>query len=71
MKNDKALTGTLKHNQTIKFNQLVEYNMRNIFLTNHEKIGAGRLVLDLILFFEKVLHQVKASGQHLSFSIFW
>ena len=34
-------------------------------------IKSRRLVFDLILFFEKVLHVVKASGQHLGYSIFW
>ena len=31
----------------------------------------GRLVPGSFLFFELVLHMVKASGQHLSFDIFW
>ena len=30
-----------------------------------------RLVPDFILFFEKALHEVKASGQHISSKIFW
>ena len=32
---------------------------------------AGRLVPDLFLFFKKTLYTVKASGQQLSFNIFW
>ena len=59
-----------KGNWTVKFDQLIEYNMRNIFFKNHAKIEGGRLVSDLFLFFEKVLHEVKTSGHHLSFSIF-
>ena len=30
-----------------------------------------RLVLELFLVFRKALYKVKASGQHLSFNIFW
>ena len=59
-----------KGNWTVKFDQLIEYNMRNIFFKNHAKIE-GRLVSDLFLFFEKALHEVKTSGHQLSFSIFW
>ena len=32
---------------------------------------SGRLVPDLFLFFEKALYELKASGQHLSFKMFW
>ena len=32
---------------------------------------AERLVPGLFLFFEKALYKTKASGQHLSFKIFW
>ena len=28
-------------------------------------------ILDLFLFFEKVLSEVKASGLHISFEVFW
>ena len=43
-----------KGNQTIKFGQLIEYNKRNIFLQKLcGKKEAGRLVLDLFLFFKK------------------
>ena len=54
-----------KRNQTIKFGQLIEYNEINIFFENHAENDAGRLVPDLILFFKKVLYEVKASGYHL------
>ena len=39
--------------------------MRNIFFKDHAEIEAGRLVSDLFLY------EVKASGDHLSFNIFW
>ena len=35
------------------------------------KNDAGRLVPDLFLFFEKSFYEVKPSGQHLSFNMFW
>ena len=31
----------------------------------------GRLIPDLVLFYKKALYEVKASGQLLSFNIFW
>ena len=43
--------------------------MINIFLEKTEN-EAGRLVPELLLFFEKALYEVKASRQHLSFNIF-
>ena len=33
--------------------QLIEYNVRNIFFSNHAKKEAGRLVPDVSLFFKK------------------
>ena len=39
-----------KGNQTMKFDQLIECNKRNIFLVENR---AGRLVPALFLFFEK------------------
>ena len=38
------------------------------FFKNHAENKAWRLVLDLFLFFKKVLYKVKASGHHLSFN---
>ena len=35
-----------KGNQTKKFGQLIEHNMRNIFLKNHTKYELGKLFLD-------------------------
>ena len=60
-----------KSNQTIKFGQLIEYNMRNILLEKSCRNEVGRIVPDLFFFFKKALYEIKASGQHLSFNIFW
>ena len=60
-----------KGNQTIKFAQLTGYNERNIFFQKSCRNETGRLVTDLFLFFKKALCKVKASGQQLSFNIFW
>ena len=46
----------------MKFGQLIEYSKRNIFFKKSRKNEAGRLVLDLFLFFEKALYELKASG---------
>ena len=52
-----------KRSQTMKFGQLIKYNVRNIFLKkNHPENETGRLVPGLFLFFKIVLHDVKASG---------
>ena len=59
-----------KGNQSMKFGQLKENNMRNIFLQKSQN-EAGRLVLDLFSIFKKALYEVKASGQHLNFQILW
>ena len=50
-----------KHNQTMKFGQLIQYKKRNIFLQKSCKNETGRLVPDLFLFFRKALYEVKAS----------
>ena len=42
-----------KSNQTMKLDQLIEYNKRNIFLQNYMENEVGRLVPDLLLFFRK------------------
>ena len=47
----------------MKFVQLIEYN-RIIFPEILQK-------LDLFLFFKIALFEVKASGEHLNFNIFW
>ena len=44
-----------KGNQTMKFDQFLEYNKRNIFLKKNYAINeARRLVSDFSLFFKKV-----------------
>ena len=44
-----------KGNQTMKFDQFIEYNKRNIFfLKNYAINEARRLVSDFSLFFKKV-----------------
>ena len=57
-------------NQTMTFGQLIEYNKRNIFSKNHAENETGRVVPVLLLFFKKVLYDVKASGLWLSSNIF-
>ena len=64
-------------NQTIKFGQLIEYNMINIFLSKscrnwgRETSSRPFFFFFFFFFFEKVLHEGKASDQQLNFSIFW
>ena len=42
------------NNQGIEFDQLIKYNVRDIFLQkNHAEKETGRLVPDLFLFFKK------------------
>ena len=53
----------------MKFGQLVENNMRNIFIQKLCRKMAGRLVPHLFLFFKKALYEVKANGLQLSLSI--
>ena len=54
----------------MKFGQVIEYNMRNIFFKNHAENEAGKLIPDLFLSFRKTLYEVKASGLQLSFNNF-
>ena len=60
-----------KDNQTMKFGQIIEYNMSKHILQKscRKENEAGRLVPDLFLFFEKALYEVKASGLQFSFNI--
>ena len=39
----------------MKFGQVIEYNKENVFFKNHAENEAGRLVLDLSLFFKNAL----------------
>ena len=61
----------LYKNQTIKFVQSIKYTMIKIFIKNHTQNESERLVSDYFLFFKKTLYEIKASGLHLSFNIFW
>ena len=54
----------------MKFGQLIESNNKMFFFKNHAKKKAERLVPDLFPFCKKALHEVKATGLELSFSIF-
>ena len=42
-----------KGNQAMKFDQLIKYNNRNVFLENHGENEARRPAPDLFLFFKK------------------
>ena len=54
----------------MKFGQLVEYNIRNIFLPNLSRKYLAKLVQDHFLFLRKALYKVKANILQLSFNIF-
>ena len=51
----------------MKFDQLIEYNKRNIFFKIHAENEVGRLV-QTSLFLKKL--EVKVSGLELSFNVF-
>ena len=53
----------------MKFDQLIEYNVRNIFFKNHVENETGRLVPDFFLIFRNLF--IDAKGLHLSFNVFW
>ena len=59
-----------KGNQTMKFGQLIEYNKRIFFFSNHAENVERRPVPDLFLFFKKALCEVNASGLPRNFNIF-
>ena len=42
-----------------------------LFFRNYAENGAGKLVPDLFLFFDKALHEFKVSGLHLSLDILY
>ena len=58
-------------NQSMKFGQLIECNVRNIFLQKlcrkWHRVSSSR---PLFVFY-KASYEVKASDQHLSFNVFW
>ena len=47
---------------TMKFCQLIKYNIKNIYYKNHAEDEAGRLVPGLFLFFGKALYEVEVCG---------
>ena len=53
----------------MKFTQVIEHNMRILFIKNHSENEARKLVPQLFLFFKKALYEVNASGLLLSFNI--
>ena len=52
-----ANTSQSNGNQTMEFDHVIEYNKRSIFLQKSCNKKAGRLVPDLVLFFNKTVHQ--------------
>ena len=44
-------------NQTMEFGHVIEYNKRSIFLQKSCNKKAGRIVPDLVLFFNKTVYQ--------------
>ena len=59
-----------KGNQAMKFGQIIEYNKKIFFFKSYAENEVERLVLELFLFFKKVLNEVKAKGLQLSFNVF-
>ena len=55
----------------MEFGQLIEHNIKEtIFFKSHAQNEVERLVPGFFLFFNKALHEVKASGLRVSFNIF-
>ena len=54
----------------MKFGQLVEYNVRNVFLYKLCKKWSKESS-SFLLFFYKALYKVDTTGDHLGFDIFW
>ena len=64
-------TSKSKGNQTMKFSQLIVWNVRNM-LPQQSCMKRGREISSMPLFvFKKALFKMKARGQDLSFNIFW
>ena len=55
----------------MKFGNLIEYNVRDIFLQKSCRKRCFETSSRPFLFFKNTLHEVKASDQHLSVNIFW
>ena len=49
-------------NQTIKYRQLIEYDVKNIFLQKSCRKWSRRTSFGTLLFFKKALFEVKATG---------
>ena len=54
----------------MRFGQLIEYKVRNIFIKKYTENETGRLVPDLLFYFKKALYKVKASSLQLIFNTF-
>ena len=59
-----------KGNQTMKFGQVMEHNIKNRFLQNHLETKTRRLFPEPFSFFQKALYEIKVSGQHRTFNMF-
>ena len=59
-----------KGNQTMTLGQLIKYNKGNIYLQKSNRKCGREISSRTLLFFKKALHEVKASGLHLSFNLF-
>ena len=64
-------TSKSKDNGTMKFDQLIEYNAKNILFNTHAENEAWKLVPDLFLFSKKALYKVRVNGQRHNFNKFW
>ena len=53
-----------KDNQAVKFSQLIEYNVRNIFLQKSFRKWGRETSSRPLLLFKKVLCKIKINGQH-------
>ena len=59
------------NNQAMKFGQLINYSVRNVFLQRScRKCGREASYRPFFVFW-KALYKIKASSLHLSFNIFW
>ena len=60
------------NHKTMKFTELREYNMRNLFLQNSCRKGDRETSSRSLFVFEKCfIYGIKASGQHFIFNISW
>ena len=65
------ISGNKRYKTIMKFDQLIESNVKRIFEKSNAENKAGKLVRDVFLLSGKILHEVIANGPHLSFSIIW